>query len=65
MALNYLHINNIVHRDIKLENVLMQTDSKDDLNLKITDFGFAKIFEPADGLNEILGSPLYMAPEIL
>ena len=43
----------------------MQNKNKDDLSLKITDFGFAKIFEPSLGLNEILGSPLYMAPEIL
>ena len=31
----------------------------------MTDFGFAKIFAPEKGLTEILGSPLYMAPEIL
>ena len=65
MGLNYLHINNIVHRDIKLENVLMQTDNKDDLTLKITDFGFAKVFNREEGLTDILGSPLYMAPEIV
>jgi len=44
MALNYLHLKNIVHRDIKLENVLMQTENQKDLTLKITDFGFSKIF---------------------
>ena len=65
MALNYLHLKNIVHRDIKLENVLMQTENQKDLTLKITDFGFSKIFQPETGMTEILGSPLYMAPEIL
>lgn len=65
MGVNYLHINNIVHRDIKLENVLMQTDNKDDLTLKITDFGFAKLFNKGELLTDILGSPLYMAPEII
>lgn len=65
MALNYLHHKNIVHRDIKLENVLMKTDSQEDLTLKVTDFGFAKLFQPDVGMNELLGSPIYMAPEIL
>jgi len=65
MALNYMHSRNIVHRDVKLENVLMQTKNKDDLAIKLTDFGFAKIFYKERGLTDILGSPLYMAPEIL
>lgn len=65
MALNYLHLRNIVHRDIKLENVLMQTDNIENLNIKITDFGFAKISVPDNGLTDVLGSPLYMAPEII
>jgi serine/threonine protein kinase len=43
----------------------MQTDKKDDLTLKITDFGFAKMFNKEELLTEILGSPLYMAPEIV
>lgn len=35
------------------------------LEIKITDFGFAAYFDPREGLKEILGSPLYMAPEII
>jgi serine/threonine protein kinase len=65
MGLNYMHKKNIIHRDIKLENIVMQTNRKDDLTIKITDFGFAKIFDPAVGLKDILGSPIYMAPEIV
>jgi len=34
-------------------------------DVKITDFGFASYFDPKEGLNEVLGSPLYMAPEII
>jgi len=35
------------------------------LNLKLTDFGFACFFSPEIGLRQVLGSPLYMAPEIV
>lgn len=65
MALNYLHMRNIAHRDVKLENVLMQTLNPSDLNLKLTDFGFAAEFTETEGFKEWLGTPLYMAPEIL
>lgn len=42
-------------------------DSKEieNLELKITDFGFACYFDPKTGFSEVLGSPLYMAPEII
>lgn len=53
------------YRDIKPENILLESDDLDNLNLKITDFGFACFFQPEKGLEEVLGSPLYMAPEIV
>ena len=31
----------------------------------MTDFGFARVFNPDEGLSDVLGSPLYMAPEII
>jgi len=65
MALNYLHKKNIIHRDIKLDNVLMKSEDVEDLTLKVTDFGFAKLFNPDVGLTDMLGSPLYMAPELV
>ena len=43
----------------------MQTNCLEDLTIKITDFGFAKVIDPACGLSDILGSPVYMAPEIV
>jgi calcium/calmodulin-dependent protein kinase (CaM kinase) II/calcium/calmodulin-dependent protein kinase I len=50
-------------RDIKAENILME--SKDSLEIKITDFGFACFYNKEEKKSEILGSPLYMAPEIV
>jgi calcium-dependent protein kinase len=61
-----MHKKNIVHRDIKPENILMESKDIANLNIKITDFGFAKCYDPREGgLNESLGSPMYMAPEII
>ena len=61
-----MHKKNIAHRDIKPENILMESKDTSNINLKITDFGFAKCYDPEEGgLTETLGSPLYMAPEII
>ena len=40
-------------------------DSLDDLTVKLTDFGFATFFDENDLLDEVLGSPIYMPPEII
>lgn len=63
LALNYMHKNNIAHRDIKPENILI--DSITNLSIKLTDFGFATYFDKTDLLDEVLGSPIYMSPEIV
>ena len=53
--------NNIMHRDLKPENILL----KDGI-LKIADFGFCKVLENSDDMVlTMLGSPIFMAPEIL
>ena len=59
-GLEYLFKNNILHRDIKPQNILI-TDN----TIKISDFGFAKTFEKNELITTICGSPLYMAPEII
>lgn len=55
----------MTHRDLKPENVLLESADDNKLDLKIADFGFSCIFDPKDGLELVLGSPLYMAPELI
>jgi serine/threonine protein kinase len=44
----------------------LESKDKNNMNVKITDFGFACYFNPSQGgLTDVLGSPLYMAPEII
>lgn len=52
-------------RDLKPENILLESPDLNKTNIKITDFGFACFFKPEEGKKEILGSALYMAPEII
>ena len=54
----------IVHRDLKLENMLM-VDKTDKSPIKIADFGLSKFFAPGTVLSTMCGSPQYVAPEIL
>tara|TARA_Y100000590_G_scaffold348188_1_gene399089 strand:- start:1953 stop:3278 length:1326 start_codon:yes stop_codon:yes gene_type:complete len=60
-GLKYLHSKNIIHRDLKLQNILV-TDS---LDIVITDFGFARYIDNDCLIKTLCGSPMYMAPEIL
>ena len=70
-GLCYLHANNIVHRDLKLENILIseiERDKETNKNLfwiKIIDFGTAKIFEKNKSEKAVVGSSYYIAPEVL
>ena len=69
-GLSYLHSRGIVHRDIKLENVLLSKSSHDMSNVKIIDMGFAKklsgsIATHGEALNTVCGTPLYIAPELV
>uniref|UniRef100_A0A673KZ68 non-specific serine/threonine protein kinase n=1 Tax=Sinocyclocheilus rhinocerous TaxID=307959 RepID=A0A673KZ68_9TELE len=59
-AVHYCHQKNIVHRDLKAENLLLDADS----NIKIADFGFSNEFKLGSKLDTFCGSPPYAAPEL-
>lgn len=59
-AIVYCHKNKICHRDLKPENILMEEGDQ----VKVIDFGTAIAFNPEKGMNAMLGTPYYMAPEI-
>lgn len=64
MALIYLHSNNIIHRDLKLENIVFKRNSSN--FVKLIDFGSSKQVNYYRELNsEVIGTTLYMSPEVL
>ncbi|WOH15196.1 hypothetical protein DCAR_0934733 [Daucus carota subsp. sativus] len=58
------HENRVMHRDLKPENFLF-ANKKETADLKAIDFGLSVFFKPGEIFNEIVGSPYYMAPEVL
>jgi len=62
-AVKHLHNNHICHRDLKLENLLLAQDKPFSL-VKVSDFGLSKVLED-DWLQSYVGTPIYMAPEVL
>ena len=65
-AICYCHSNQIIHRDIKPENIMITKREKNGcLQVKLIDFGTAKIFEKGHQENRYVGSSYYMAPEVL
>ena len=61
-GLKFLHANDVAHRDLKLENILLTRDG----DVRIADFGFARVCKSLDPLSETFcGSAAYAAPEVL
>lgn len=63
-ALGYLHSKKIAHCDLKPENILLTSDS-DFPQVKLCDFGFAKIIGEQSFRKSLVGTPAYLAPEAL
>ena len=61
LSLQYIHSHNIVHRDIKLGNILIDLDN----TIKLCDFTLSKIVKKGELLMEQLGTHSYIAPEVL
>lgn len=74
-AVSFMHQKGIIHRDIKPENILLEEISEENrldianfyknVNVKIIDFGTSNFYDKKKKLNEIVGSPYYIAPEVL
>lgn len=61
-ALSHLNWLNLWHRDIKLENIMIDPET---LRIKLIDFGFSSFYNPSIALHTQVGTPYYIAPQIL
>ncbi|KAG6754459.1 hypothetical protein POTOM_042498 [Populus tomentosa] len=63
-VVQYCHENGVVHRDLKPENILLASKSSSS-PIKLADFGLATYVKPGQSLRGTVGSPFYIAPEVL
>lgn len=65
-AVAHMHKSDVAHRDLKSENILFASSSKqsEDAEVKIIDFGLSRVFRE-EHLDSQVGTPLYVAPEII
>lgn len=60
-GLAHIHCRSVIHRDVKLDNILLDCES----GVKICDFGVSKIIKKGQVIKEQCGTPAYIAPEII
>ena len=63
-AVSYCHSKGITHRDIKPENILFKSNDPE-AEVKIIDFGLSRKYLSNEKMHTILGTPYYIAPEVL
>jgi calcium-dependent protein kinase len=67
-AVAFCHKNGIIHRDLKPENILLEEEeeaSKEYFTIKVIDFGTSGKMKKGQKYNEVIGTPFYIAPEVL
>lgn len=65
-AIVYCHSRGVVHRDLKPENILIDSvTAEGKINIKVIDFGTALFVSPDTKMSEMLGTPYYIAPEVI
>lgn len=67
-AVAYCHDHNVVHRDLKPENLLLDTctgNQQEEVHIKLIDFGTSCFYGDNQRLKKVLGTPFYIAPEVL
>ena len=64
-AVSYMHHRNYVHRDLKIENILFQSEDPQDWRVKIIDFGLSVTYAQSYSLREMAGTLYTVAPETL
>eukprot|EP00937_MAST-01D_sp_MAST-1D-sp2_P004470 g4470.t1 len=63
-AIAYCHKQHVVHRDIKFENIMFESNSPDS-EVKLIDFGLSKKYTQGDKMQQVVGTPYTIAPEVL
>jgi len=64
-VIQHLHSNKVIHRDLKPENLLIASKNGPITDIKVTDFGLATIFDGKSKIEGCVGTPGYMAPEVV